>query len=127
MGRADLFLRLVADEVDFRLGGWGGGSGRDDDRCRVCRVFVQNVYQSLLLILLWCRKDRGGRSGTGRCLDEDYLVVLLGRWRGDDLRGCTDLRLGGRKVHVDVLLDNRLLFEAIVTSSSSACGFVWYS
>lgn len=119
VGRPDLLLCLVADEVDFRLGGRGGRSGRDDDRGRVRGVFVQHVYQSLLLILLWRGEDRGGRGRVGRCLDEDYLVVLLGRRRCDDLWGCADLGLGRWQVYVDVLLDHRLLLlEAVVPTSA---------
>lgn len=40
VGRADLLLRLIADEVDFRLGGRGWRSGRNDDRGGVRGVFV---------------------------------------------------------------------------------------
>lgn len=68
---------------------------------------------------MWRGEDRGGWGRVGRRLDEDYLVVLLGRWRGDDLWGCADLGLWRGQVHVDVLLNHRLLLlEAVVPTSA---------
>jgi hypothetical protein len=74
---------------------------------RLFGLLDQHVNQSLLFVL--GLEGNNGSSGGGRSrrLDEDDLVVLLGRRHVDGLLWTVHFRFWGRDVHVDVLVDDR--------------------
>uniref|UniRef100_A0A8D8B2T3 (northern house mosquito) hypothetical protein n=1 Tax=Culex pipiens TaxID=7175 RepID=A0A8D8B2T3_CULPI len=113
-------LGLVLDEVDLGLAGLSRGRGRDDDVLLLVGLLNQHVHQCLLFVLRQNR-DLGRLVGrSGRRLDEDDLVVLLGGGYRDRALGTDLLRLWWRHVHVDVLLDDGILGTAAGRESAAA-------
>uniref|UniRef100_A0A182QQI0 Uncharacterized protein n=1 Tax=Anopheles farauti TaxID=69004 RepID=A0A182QQI0_9DIPT len=114
-------LALVLDEVDLRLAGReragiGLGIGLG-----LAGLVDQHVDDGLLLGLAGGGRPRTGVGTSGRGLDEDDLVVLAGRDGQRVGTGCC-LRLLGRHVVVEVLLDNRGGIADLGASGGTAAG-----
>lgn len=117
-----LLLGLVLDEVDLGFAGLGGGWRRDDDVLLFVGLLDQHVDQGLLFVLGLQGDLRRLVGWGGRGLDEDDLVVLLGRGYLEWALDADLLRLWWWDVHVDVLLDDGLLGTSGEASEAASDG-----
>lgn len=104
-GATRFLLGLVFDEVNLWLGWLSGSWGGNDDVRLLFGFLDKNVYKSLLFVL-WLDGDDGrDRGRRGRSLNEDDLVVFLGRSDGWNTRSSVFNGFWWGNVDVDVFLD----------------------
>jgi len=118
-----LLLGLVPDEVNFGLAGLSGSDSGDGDLRSFFGPLDQDVDKGLLRVLVELGNDWSSGSGRSGSLDEDDLVVLLGWGRGSNRPlGLRVLRLWGRNMDVDVLLNSGGLVAAGVSTARAEAG-----
>jgi len=99
-------LGLVLDEVDLWLAGLCWGLSWDDNVLLFLWFLDQDVDEGLLFVL-WLNWDDWCLVGWRRWgLDEDDLVMLLGRCNWDWTLDADLILFWWWNVNVDVLLDN---------------------
>lgn len=113
------YLCLVSDEVNLWFGGLGWRRSWDHNIWLLFWFLNQHVHEGLLLILRLHRDDRSRRGWRGRCLDEDNLVVLLGRRHVDRLARGRVFVIRRGDVHVHMFVHYGLLGRAVLRSGRS--------